>query len=112
MAIKIDTSAVQASLAGLPQRARANAERGGAILAADMENYGKQNRPWQDRTGNARASIAGVSKLDGDILSVTILIGVYYGIFLELANAGKYRIILPTRDAHRGEFRRIVESLV
>ncbi len=70
-----------------------------ALIEKDM----KDNAIWEDQTGNARQSlICRVIRIDDKI----ILVAAYgktregkelaYGKWLELANGGKYAIILPT----------------
>ena len=61
----------------------------------------KQNAPWHDDTGLARASIAAVSfhRPTGEYKRQHTIImahGVHYGIWLEIANSGKYQVIMPT----------------
>ena len=63
------------------------------ISAVQAVVYAKQNAPWTDRTGNARRSIHSESASDG--MSVSIGIGVSYGVFLENGYGGRYRIIDP-----------------
>lgn len=74
------------------------------ILALDMENEAKRNRPWTDRTGNARRSIRGSAGKIGNNLRAVLAIGVYYGVYLELSNGGRYRIIRPTINSFRPRF--------
>lgn len=62
----------------------------------EMVNYAKQNAVWIDRTGNARNSISSVDMSNGDVIKFYLTIGVDYGIWLELCNDGKYRILQPT----------------
>lgn len=66
-----------------------------------MENHSKQNRPWTDRTGNARASIYGLPDVEGQNLVIYHGILVDYGVFLETANGGNYRVIKPTIDKYK-----------
>ena len=67
-----------------------------------LEAYAKENRPWTDRTGNARQGLRGDSSTNetGDGVTVELKGGVHYQIYLEVSNAGKYAIILPTLEAH------------
>lgn len=60
------------------------------------ENYAKSNAPWTDRTGDARRSISSVDDSNSNTIRYYITIGVDYGIWLEIANQGKYRILVPT----------------
>lgn len=59
----------------------------------------KERAPWTDRTGFARTSINNkVIRINKNIIGV-LGIGAYYGVFLELSNGGKYRVIRPTLKA-------------
>ena len=65
-----------------------------------LETYAKQHRPWEDRTTNARQSLyAIVDQRDGKT-TIFLSHGMDYGVYLELRNAGRYAIILPTLEAH------------
>lgn len=82
--------------------------------AAKMEAYAKQNRPWTDRTGNARNTLEGVliqgnPDADGGVSLLPRRVpggdGVYtlgivghmpYSVFLELAYGERYAILRPT----------------
>ena len=69
----------------------------GAI--AEAEGEAKVNAPWTDRTGNARNSITGVYLgKNGGKLESALFIGMEYGVFLELANGGKYQIVWNTLE--------------
>lgn len=58
-------------------------------------NMAKEKAPWTDRTGDARRSIATADLSSNKMLSFWLYIGVEYGIWLELSNQGKYRILTP-----------------
>lgn len=61
----------------------------------------KLEAPWTDRTGNARAGLVAAPKHSGTsaigfaIHQIFFAHGVNYGIWLEIANSGKYQIIMP-----------------
>lgn len=65
---------------------------------AGAESQSKQTAPWKDRTGNARNSIFGYSNDEGAKIVGYHGIGMFYGVYLELSNQGKYRVIWPTMD--------------
>ena len=76
-------------------------------VAAEMANDAKANAPWTDRTGNARTGLFGTAERGEDALGkqvVTIFLShspvLTYPLFLELANAGNYAIIMRTIEAH------------
>ncbi len=65
--------------------------------AKSLKDYMKLNRPWTDRTGNARAGLrADVNYYGGDYVSITLSHGVYYGVYLEYAMEKRFAIINPT----------------
>lgn len=60
-------------------------------------NEARARAPWTDRTGFARTSIDYLVQREGNSNIRGVLgIGADYGIYLELANGGKYRILRPT----------------
>jgi hypothetical protein len=66
-------------------------------LVSMMEQYAKDNAPWQDQTGAARSGLTGgfVNSGKGSF-TLSIAHGVDYGIYLEMANSGRYAILEPT----------------
>lgn len=71
--------------------------------ALTMEAEMKANRPWMDRTGNARRALHCNVVHDEESKTLTIVAshGVEYGVFLEYANSGKFAILKPTTDKYR-----------
>ena len=70
--------------------------------AGEIEARGKSRAPWRDRTGNARNGLFGSTQITGLAQNeIKIVIGhsVEYGVFLELANDGRYAVLKPTLDA-------------
>ena len=67
--------------------------------AVELEAKMKQNRPWTDRTGMAKATLnTKVSQPNKDTFRITLAHGVEYGIELELKHGKNYAIIQPTID--------------
>lgn len=65
--------------------------------AQELQSKMKENRPWTDRTGMAKALLsARVSQPDTHTVRITLAHGVEYGIWLELANEKNYAVIGPT----------------
>lgn len=61
----------------------------------------KTNAPWTDRTGNARNGLNAAVVVEGpNSYALVLFHQVSYGIWLEVANGGKYAIILPTIQQH------------
>lgn len=99
MAIKFNYNASSLSK-GLD---RMSLKIGAAILmyantkAAEIQSKMKVNRPWTDRTGMAKATLATVvSQPDSTTIRMTLAHGVDYGVWLELAHEKNYAIIQPT----------------
>ena len=64
-----------------------------------ITNWMKANAPWTDRTANARQTLyTEVADVTNQMVSLTLSHGVYYGIFLEVNNAGRFAIINPALD--------------
>ena len=67
--------------------------------AKKFENYAKQNRPWTDRTGQARQRLTGWVEMLSDKIRIHIGHGVDYGIYLELANQRRFAVLQKTVNA-------------
>ena len=76
-------------------------------FAGRIEAKAVQNRPWTDQTNAARNSITGTYDRTAGGFIVALAIGVEYGKYLELARGGKYRVIRPTVDQMREEFKQL-----
>ncbi len=71
-------------------------------IAPRLEAYAKQNAPWEDRTGLARASLwAKYTRLGRSQFKVELGHGsqVYYGYYLETMQSGRFSILKPTMIA-------------
>src|SRR5690606_40915510 len=71
--------------------------------SVDLEGQMRDTAPWTDRTGAARAGLFSDVRVGPDELSIILAHGVDYGVYLELANNGKYAILWPTATANRSE---------
>jgi hypothetical protein len=56
----------------------------------------KNNAPWTDRTGAARAGLHTTHNFEPGVFELILAHSVYYGIYLEICNSGKYSIIDKT----------------
>lgn len=59
------------------------------------EGYLKEQAPWTDRTGAARAGLHSFTEHNGDTHTIILAHSVHYGIWLEVKNSGEYQVILP-----------------
>ncbi len=67
--------------------------------APEIANWMKDGAPWTDRTGNARQTLyTAVEEVVNQMVTIILSHGVYYGIFLELRNAGRFAIVNPALD--------------
>lgn len=86
------------------------AEQVAQETAADMELYAKENRRWQDRTGDARKGLVGKSARTENEITASIHQDLYgqtgkeYGYWLENAHGKKYAILEETRNKHASDF--------
>lgn len=55
----------------------------------------KQNAPWTDRTSAARTGLTATAFSAGKTHEILMAYSVYYGIWLEVANSGRYAVITP-----------------
>jgi hypothetical protein len=69
-------------------------------IARKVRSYAVTNRTWIDRTGTARSGLRTQVAVMGAVATLTLYHTAEYGIWLEVANAGKYAIILKTMTAH------------
>ena len=67
--------------------------------APRVESYMKTNASWTDRTGNARNGLAARAYREGKEAGIVLYHQVPYGIWLEVANSGRYAIINPTIES-------------
>lgn len=81
--------------------------------ALDMEAYMKTNRPWTDRTGQARQRLTGrVEHPEKTTWEIVLSHGVDYGIYLEFAHEKKYAIIYPTIQMKSPEMMSSFQGLI
>lgn len=64
--------------------------------SGESQNDMRVNAPWTDRTSNARNGLFAKAFVEGGEHGEVLYHTMDYGIWLELANSGKYRIIWPS----------------
>lgn len=96
MAGRLETQEVRDNMDKLQSKFQAAVELLCANGAQKMENYAKENRPWHDRTGDARRRLNGSWDKVGEVYRVSISHGVSYGVYLEFKNERRYAILKPT----------------
>ena len=96
---QFDSSEMQTKLTKLSTKATAAMLMILATKAKSVESEMKSNRPWTDRTGQAKATLnVTVSQPAATVLRMTLAHGVDYGIWLELAHNKNWAIVKPTLD--------------
>ena len=84
-----------------------------SVLATQIEDYGKQNAAWTDRTGNARQTLKGFAYSPRSRLIVLIFKQqMTYGLWLEIAHQGRYAIVMRSLEMHYGDAMRSVQAVV
>ena len=96
----IDMSGITASLAAMPDKIERATWMYASTISADLESYMKQNRPWHDRTGQARQRLRGYPQKYDTGVRINLEHGVDYGIYLEYSFMRCYAIIEPTIRKH------------
>lgn len=102
-----------------------------------VQDDGRENAQWEDRSGNARGGLffavdgfglepitgevtpeaksemsdVAVESGDANTLIITFAHTVFYGKFLELSNGGKYAIIMSTIEKNLGSLERQVQDV-
>ena len=107
-----------ASIANITLRLEAMAKKAEAAVTAVCQKYSQQgagyareNRPWTDRTGDARRSLHGYV-VKGRIISARISHGVLYGISLEKKHGGRYAILPRVKLRYQAEFYEDIKAAV
>lgn len=71
-------------------------------IAKILESSAKANGPWNDRTGNARAMLKGSTDVASEMVTIYLVHGVEYGVWLETrwSFGGRYAVIWKTISSH------------
>jgi hypothetical protein len=113
LTFKINAEKLEANIVALWPRVRAATMMLADTEAQRLEAYMKLNRPWTDRTNQAKATLnASVSEPGDGIVRITLAHGVDYGIWLEIANEGKYAIVGPTVESQSPQVMKKLDHLL
>jgi hypothetical protein len=84
------------------------------LFSARMEAYAKQNAPWTDRTGAARAGLRGFTVKAAASVVLYLVHSVSYGVFLELGTRrmSPRPIIMPTLEQNYAPLMSALRDLV
>ena len=113
--LEFDDEALREGLLSFEEKAFLAMQMYCETAASDLEGYMKQNRPWTDRTAQARQRLTCYVEETSAGFRLVLAHGVDYGIWLELANEKKYAILEPTVRLKGSEiirgFRGLVDSI-
>ena len=79
--------------------AATNVERAMNRGKEKIEEYARQNAPWNDRSGMARDGLVADVYLEGGEVVLELAHSVDYGYWLEIIQDGQFAIIMPTLEA-------------
>ena len=92
---------------------KAGVEGATKVAAASMQTYARQNKPWKDQTGNARAGLHGGYLWEKpDYLKAYIAHSVSYGLYLEMAHDRKNKILEEARDSVKDSWYNSVKKIM
>lgn len=91
-----DMSDMLKGMADFQSKAEVALEMYAETSAKKLEGSAKQNRPWTDRTGQARQRLNGSVGKVPEGYRIYLAHGVDYGLWLELAHERRYSIIPET----------------
>jgi len=82
------------------------------IIASEAAKESKANHPWENDTHHAEQGLYGKVRKDGSKFVIEHGHRVDYGVWLELANDGKYGILEKTLNSLRGKFLSMVKQIM
>lgn len=93
----IELSALDHNLKNFDTRARRAIDASMKYQAGKSETWMRTNAQWTDRTTNARNGLFAlpIDDIGRDVWLLVLSHSVSYGIWLEVANSGKYAIVRP-----------------
>lgn len=93
----IELDALDHNLKNFDARARRAIDATMKYQAAKSETWMRTNAKWTDRTTNARNGLFAlvIDDIGTDVWLLVLSHTVSYGIWLEVANSGKYAIVRP-----------------
>lgn len=95
---------VEQNMRGYPRVVRRAIASVSRKHARKMGRYAKANAKWTDRTGEARKRLFAKVEINGESVIINLSHGVFYGLFLEIKNQGRFAIIWPTIRATQNDF--------
>lgn len=83
-----------------------------AEAAPQAEAHMKSVAPWQDRTGQARRLLMAETVENGDHITLYLIHGAAYGIYLELRWSGRFAVIVPTTHEFAARIRSRLQGIM
>lgn len=84
----------------------------GQVFAQRIQAWAQQNATWTDRTTNARQGLTGRCIKTATGFVIWLFHTMEYGIWLEIANAGKYAVVLRALEHSYGPLMAAIKMLV
>ncbi len=82
------------------------------FIAQRLQDDARRDAPWTDRTGNARSGLFSlVDDAAEKIVSIYLAHTMDYGVFLELANGGRYAVIMKTIEKDAPLLKQMLDEL-
>ena len=113
--ITINAQEVIGNLENLVPRVKTALNVVGSRTGLQMETYAKSNAKWTDRTGAARGGLRHECKWEGEVLDISLMHSVDYGLWLEVRNfphAGRLAILQDARDSQVQSFLSMVKGIL
>jgi len=101
---------MSASLAIAAVRARHDWEETVLEVGVEALQFAKEQAPWTDRTGDARAGLDVSVDSSMSEITLTMFHTVDYGEWLEVIQNGRLAVIMPTLELYGEEIKRRIES--
>lgn len=95
MSFKIDSSKLKKNIDSFSKNLNNQVAAAMQYESAYAAGWLKQNAPWHDDTGAARTGLVAIPFSSGNNHEIFMAYSVYYGIWLEVANSGRYAVITP-----------------
>lgn len=111
ISLKFDDGEIQRNIAKLDEKTQLALRAAFGFQAARSTAWMKTNAPWTDRTSAARNGLHAVSSHSGSRFELLLSHAVSYGIWLEVANSGRYQIILPALRQASRELESLIRNL-
>lgn len=96
MTAKFDMGQIKSRVHGTEEKVDRVLKGMTAFHATEGVKYMKEQAPWTDRTTAARNGLFTVPRSLKTKHEITFSHTVPYGIWLEIANSGKYQVIMPS----------------